>query len=124
MNLEPEGVAFDIFGAALACGQDAVFCLELGGGILEGRALGEVAGPLPDLKVQVPFRSDLFGALKVALLGAGAVIAAGQVRRALPEGAAVAAVNVEPVAYERVGVHSTRTHTRFGGKSPALCKCV
>jgi hypothetical protein len=51
VNLEPEGMAFDIFGAALACGQDAVFRLELGGGVLEGRAFGEVAGPLADLKV-------------------------------------------------------------------------
>jgi hypothetical protein len=80
------------FGAAFALGEEAVFGLEDGSGVLKRWALGLFAGAVLDLEINVPIRGDLLGALELLLLGRDAVIAAGQVGRALPEGAAIPAV--------------------------------
>jgi hypothetical protein len=98
VDVEPHRVHGEVFGAAFALGEDAIFGLEDGSSVLERGALGQFPGAVLDLEIEVPIRGDLIGALKLLFLGRDAVIAAGQVGGALPEGAAIPAVNVESAA--------------------------
>ncbi len=100
MQAQPDVVAFDIEGAALALGDDSVFLDEPICRLAKGLFLLDLSPPVLSPELQVPILGKFFGARKAVLLRANASILAGQIGRALPISTVFPLVDMELATHE------------------------
>jgi hypothetical protein len=99
MDTETISVAFHIFGVSLSGGEYVVLALELLGGELEGFAVLQLSGAGLALEFEIPILGDVLRLREALLLRRVAMVAAGEKRRALPEAAVLAPVEVQSAAH-------------------------
>ena len=99
-------VALDPAGAPLALGDDLVFAFEKLRSLPEGLFVKQLAAPILFAQRQVPVLGELLRQVQAFFLGADALVAGGEIGRALPEAAVLALVDVDLVTENRVRIHN------------------
>jgi hypothetical protein len=106
MHPQPVAVALDVFRIALADGERLVFAHEDVGSRLEVLAAAQLARAVLETQIEIPVLGCRLGTDEVFFLGRRAMIAPGEIGRALPEAAAAAPIEMNLAAEEIVCRHT------------------